>query len=57
MLALCSGPVSHTFMEIPIEYDPDFGKITDESELSDSWKELARLNVNDVTELRPERIA
>ena len=57
MLALCSGPVSHAFMEIPIEYDPDFGKITDESELSDSWKELARLNVNDVTELRPERIA
>ena len=44
-------------MEIPIEYDPDFGKITDESDLDDSWKELARANVNDVPELRSERIA
>jgi len=44
-------------MEIPIEYDPDFGKIADESDLDESWKELARVNVNDVAELRSERIA
>ena len=56
MLALCSGSASHAFMEIPIEYDPDFGKITDESDLDESWKELARVNVNDVAELRSERI-
>jgi hypothetical protein len=44
-------------MEIPIEYEPDFGKITPEEELSDQWLELARINVNDVPELRTERIA
>ena len=43
-------------MEIPIEYDPDFGKITDESDFDESWKELARVNVNDVAGLRSERI-
>ena len=43
--------------EIPIEYDPEFGKIADESDLAEPWRELARLNVNDEAELRADRIA
>ncbi len=38
-------------MEIPIEYDDDFGGGTEE-ELSPVWIEAAKQNVNDYPELR-----
>ncbi len=44
-------------LEIPIEYDPDFGRIVPEEDLGPEWAELARVNVKDEPELRAERIS
>ena len=53
----CEDPHPDPHPEIPIEYDPEFGKIADESDLAEPWRELARINVNDEAELRADRIA
>ena len=53
----CEDPHPDPLPEVPIEYDPEFGKIADESDLAEPWRELARLNVNDEAELRADRIA
>ena len=42
-------------MEIGVEHDPVIGR--QEEDLSEDWVKLARRNVNEVPELREERIA
>jgi hypothetical protein len=43
-------------MELPIEFDPDFGGGTEE-DLNPAWQEAARVNVNDDLKLRAGRVA
>ena len=42
-------------MELPIEYDPDFGG-GEEEDLSPEWQEAAKINVNDDPTLRVSRL-
>ena len=42
-------------MELPIEYDPDFGGGSEE-DLNPAWQEAARINVNDDQKLRAGRL-